>query len=339
MVVDIGAKRAGIIPPHDLQLVDEGYLSSLEVGDTVPVAVMRRRFQQNGIPVSLNRGLQKQDWLRAEELRETGEAVEAVATEANRGGLVVRFGEIRGFVPNSHLGTLVPRRGSDRFDEAKEGLVGKTLKLLVIEVTQRRRRLVLSRRAIDRRRRQQLFSELEPGQVRTGTVRSIVDYGAFVDLGGIDGLLHVSELSWARVRHPREALQVGDALQVYVKGVDRERQRISLSRKVLLPAPWDAATANLHPGDIVTGTVTTIVDFGVFVDIGHGVEGLIHNSELGLSAESRAEIQPGVGLPVRVLRIDAEKRRIGLAPVERTEADDTQGSETCEAQETERTLA
>lgn len=316
IVVDIAGKRDGIIPPKDLSMVDREYVESLQVGDRIPVVVMRKRLYEEGIRVSLNRGLQQQDWLRAEELLESSEIVQALVVDHNRGGILVEFGKLRGFVPNSHLGRLSSGHRAGRLQEAKPEMVGKTLPLAVIEVNPRRRRLVLSKRAVERRLRRQLLEELEPGQTRTGTVSNLVDFGAFVDLGGVDGLVHISELDWVHVDHPSEVLSVGDEIQVYVLNVEPERQRISLSRKRLLPNPWDEVTAGLEAGDVVTGTVSNIVSFGVFVDLGKGVEGLVHESKLPRgSTTAHPEIVRQAGITVKVLHIDHEKRQIGLQMV------------------------
>lgn len=236
LVVDLGAKRDGIVPPRDLEMVDDSYLASLEVGDHIPVVILGTRGGREGIAVSLNRGLQEQDWLRAQDLVGSGEVVEAEVTEVNRGGVVVPFGRLRGFVPNSHLTSVSRGMQGGPLQEAKSALVGQTLSLGVIEVNQRRRRLILSERAARELKRQQLMERLEEGEVRTGTVSSLVNFGAFVDLGhSVDGLIHISELDHKYVDHPSEVLNEGDELQVVVLSVDRERGRIALSRKRLLP--------------------------------------------------------------------------------------------------------
>jgi small subunit ribosomal protein S1 len=313
VVVDIDSKRDGVVPPADLDLLPEEYRESLQVGDRVPVVVMRPREHAEGIPVSLNKGLQQKDWLRAKSLEESGEIIEAEVIDINRGGVLVKFGRLRAFVPNSHL-TSVPRgmRG-EQLREAKEDLIGKTVHLVVIEVEQRRRRLVLSERKANRRRRAQLLNELTEGEVRTGIVTNLVKFGAFVDLGGADGLIHISELDWQHVEHPSEVVQVGDEVEVYVLSVDRERQRIGLSRKRLLPDPWHVVTERLSVGQIVEGTVTNTVDFGAFVDLGQGIEGLVHVSEMPARQATLVELQPGAPISVRVIEIDPDRRRIALS--------------------------
>jgi small subunit ribosomal protein S1 len=313
MVVDLGAKRDGIVPPKDLDLVDDvAYVNNLEVGDCVPVVVLSTRGLEDGVTVSLNKGLQRQDWLRAQELMEKEQVVEAEVADINRGGVIVPFGRLQGFVPNSHLESIPPGLRGDRLREAKAKLVGKSLSLTVISVDQRRRRLVLSERIANSHRRQQLFEELMEGDVRTGVVRNLVDFGAFVDLGGADGLIHISELDWRYVEHPKEVLNVGDEVEVYVLNVDRERERIGLSRKRLLPDPWNQATESLRKGDVVQGTVTGIEEFGAFVDLGEGVEGLVHVSEMPDGETTRSDLEPGTPVVVSVLEADQWERQIAL---------------------------
>ncbi len=313
MFVDLGAKRDGIVPPTDLELLDDAYRASLEVGDHVPIVILKTWGRRDGvILVSLNKGLEHKDWLRAQDLLESGNVFEATVTKSNRGGVIVPFGPLQGFVPNSHL-TSIPRgwRGK-RLREAKAELVGQTLSLVVIEVNQQKQRLVLSERAARRRRRQQLLEELTAGEVRTGIVCNLVDFGAFVDLGGLDGLIHVSELSWRHIDHPQEVLNVGDKVEVYVINVDRERKRIGLSRKRLLPDPWHSVTGHLHEGGVVKGTVTNVVEFGAFVNLGEGVEGLIHVSEIPGGEANLIDLEPGSPVTVCVLGINDRKRQVAL---------------------------
>ncbi len=313
IVVDLGAKRDGIITSQDLGFVDDEIIESLEVGDRIPVMVWRTWGNSDGIVVSLNKGLQQEDWLRAEEMLESGEIFEGEVVDSNRGGVIVPFGRLRGFVPNSHLSSLPSGLRAGRMQEAKSELVGKKLHLAVIEVNQRRRRLVLSKRAADRRRRGDLLEDIEKGQIRKGIVRNLVDFGAFVDLGGVDGLIHISELDWRHVDHPSDVLSLGDEVEVEVLSVDQERQRIGLSRKRLLPDPWYQVVDNLAVDDTVEGTVTNVVPFGVFVDIGEGVEGLVHTSEMpsgDLVLET--DLVEGAQVAVRILSIDHDKHQLAL---------------------------
>ncbi len=313
VIVDLGTKRDGIVPRRDLELLDETYRTGLHAGDRVPVCVLTTSGRHGDLIVSLKQGLEHQDWLRAQEYLESGEVCEAEVTEVNRGGVIVLFGRLRGFVPNSHLKSV--RRGlrGERLHQAKSDLVGQTLSLAVIEVDQQRRRLVLSERIAGRCRRQQLLEELTEGEVRTGVVCNLVKFGAFVDLGGVDGLIHISELAWRHVTHPGEVLSVGDEVEVYVLSVDQERERIGLSRKRLLPDPWPLVANRLYVGQVVEGTVTAIVEFGMFVDLGEGVEGLVHTPEMPGGVASCAELEAGSRIKVRVLEINRWRRRIALS--------------------------
>lgn len=313
VLVDLGSKRDGVIQRRDLELVDDAYRASLQLGDRVPISVMGVATPQENLVVSLSRGREQQDWLRAQECLERGEIHEAEVTDVNRGGAIVPFGRLRGFVPNSHLSSIRPGWRGERLWQAKRDLVGQTLALVVIEADQRGRRLVLSQRNAEWRRRRQLLDELTEGEVRTGVVRNLVGFGAFVDLGGLDGLIHISELDWTHVEHPSDVLSVGDEVEVYVLSVDRDRERVGLSRKRLLPDPWPTVTDGLRSGQVVEGTVTGLVDFGVFVNLGEGVEGLVHNSRMPHGGIDHTELTPGSSIRVRVLQIDRRRRRIALS--------------------------
>lgn len=239
--VELEGKRDGLIPREDLAKVDDVYLEKLEVGDRIPVRIVKVPHNRSAILVSLKQGLEQQEWMRAKALQESKEINEVEVLEVNRGGLIATLGELRGFIPNSHL-VCIPRgmRGK-KLQEEKSALIGKTLPAVVIEVQPGRRRLILSERVAQRQQHEALLEELHEGAIRTGVVRNLTDYGAFIDLGGIDGLLHISELSWDYVEHPHDVLKVGDNVEVYVLDVDRERERISLSRKRLLPTAEERA--------------------------------------------------------------------------------------------------
>ncbi len=311
--VDIGGKRDGIIPRQDLDLLDEAYRASLQAGDRVPVCIQDTRTQGDGITVSLNEGLAQQDWLQAEALLENGGIYKAEVTDTNRGGVLVSFGRMRGFVPNSHLSSVPPGLRGERLQEAKSDLVGKTLSLTVIEVNQRQRRLILSERAANHSQRQELLKALSVNETLTGTVRNLVNFGAFVDLGGLDGLIHISELDWGHVEHPSDVLNIGDQVEVKVLNVDHDRERVELSRKRLLPDPWGAATEKLQVDQTIEGTVIKIVEFGAFVAIGDGLEGLVHTSEMPDGKTTCDGLEPDSPITVRVLNIDQRRHRIALS--------------------------
>lgn len=319
IIVDIDGKRDGMVLARDLERVDPKYLEQLDVGDKIPVRVIKIPLNQNAVTVSLRQGLDHQDWIRAEQLLESGETVEVKVEGVNRGGVLARFGSLQGFIPNSHL-TVLPRGGSrDQQRDTKQELVGTTLTTTIIEVDARRQRLILSERAAESQRREEVLEELHEGAIRTGVVSNLVDFGAFIDLGGIDGLLHISEISWDHVAHPRDVLEVGQEIEVYVLDVDRERNRVALSRKRLLPDPWEKVAARLQRGDVIDGTITHITDFGAFVDVGEGVEGLAHISEIPGGEQRLSEIGSGAEIKAEILQIDPAQQRISLRLQENTD--------------------
>jgi len=319
IVVDVRAKRDGVVPESDLVRLGESELSAIVVGDEILVYVLRPEDNDGNVIVSVNMALLHRDWLRAEELFKSGEIYEGEVGNCNKGGLVVPFGRISGFVPASQLVNM-PRRLSHEQKMARlSEFVGETLPLRVIEVQRRRRRLIFSERVAQRewreQQKQQLMNELYEGEVRRGTVSSLCNFGAFVDLGGADGLVHISELAWHRVRHPREVLSVGDEVDVYVLRLDYERGRIGLSIKRLQPDPWTLVDEKYQVGQLVRGRITNVVAFGAFARLELGVEGLIHVSELaqGKISHPSSVVKKGDELTLRVISINAGRRRIGLS--------------------------
>jgi small subunit ribosomal protein S1 len=254
-----------------------------------------------------------QDWLRAEQLLQSGEPFEATVVDENRGGVVVRFGHLRGFVPNSHLTSLPRGLSRERRRQIKSDLIGHPLSLRVIEMDRRRRQLVLTERDIDPHKRRQLWEQIEPGETRKGVVRNILSFGAFIDLGGIEGLLHISELDWKHTAHPSDVLEVGQEIEVYVLKVDKRRERIRLSRKRLVPDPWPIVTSYLRKDQITQGTVSRAMPSGLLVDLGQGVEGLVRFSEMLEPERSRTDLPPGSTVWVRVRNVDHKRRRISLS--------------------------
>ena len=314
IVVDIGAKRDAIVPEYDLGKLGEEEVAKIKVGDEVDVYVLRPEDREGNIVVSLNLARIHKDWLRAEELLESGEVFEGEVVGYNKGGVVVPFGKIRGFVPASHLMDMPSRLPREERMAKLAEFVGKTLPLKVIEVDRNRRRLIFSERAAHRQWREQqkelLMDELCEGEVRHGVVSGLCDFGAFVDLGGADGLVHVSELSWDRAKHPREVLKVGDEVDVYVLRLDRERKRIALSIKRLQPDPWTLVDDKYKVGQLVKGTITKVVDFGAFARIEPGLEGLIRASEF---AEGGEAVKVGDEVTLCIVSIDSAHRRMGLS--------------------------
>ena len=314
--VDIGAKRDAIVTHNDLDRLDEEMLAGISPGDEIPVYVLRTPVGDEELIVSLNRGLEKQDWDRAEELLESGEMVDLEVVGHNKGGVLVDFGRLRGFVPNSHVPALRPYLGNrQELTRQKAELSGTELSLNVIDVDTRRKRLVLSAKEAEAERRKQRLEELQEGQTILGTVSHIVNYGAFVDLDGVNGLLHISEIDWEHVDHPADIRTVGEDVELRIEDVDVERERVSLSRKALLPNPYERFAESHKVGDLIEGTVTATVDFGAFVEVADGVEGLIHSSEmyLGPGGQPADVLQVGEPVLTRVISIEAEDERLGLS--------------------------
>lgn len=319
VIIDLGLKREGIVPASDLSRLDKNMLAEIREGTTWPVYILQPSDREGNLIVSLSRALQEKDWFVAEQKMQAGEIFEAKVSGYNAGGLEVIFGKLRGFVPASHISTL-PRVASE--EERKASLatyVGQTIPVKVVEVDRRRRRLIMSERAAHRRwqreHRKQLLDEIQPGDVRTGIVRSLSNFGAFVDLGGVDGLIHISEMAWFPIGHPSEMLKVGQQVDVKVLRVDKQRERIGLSVKRVQPDPWSRAQEDYKVGELVEAVVTRVIDFGAFVRLRSGVEGLLHVSEMADIRPDHPQslVSPGDLLLLRVLRIEPDKRRIGLS--------------------------
>jgi len=318
--VDVGLKRDGFVPRTDVERLEKEGASRLEPGQEVAVCVVKPEDRDGNLILSLYQAQLKQDWVKAQEMLESGELWQGQVTGYNRGGITVKFGRLRGFVPGSHLMASQERRLSpDQRAEKFKGCVGQELSLKLIEVDRRKRRLIMSerlaRRQLRRQHRERLLNELLEGQVCSGVVSQVCDFGAFVDLGGADGLVHISELAWRRIQHPSEVVRVGDELKVYVLRLDHERKRIALSLKRLQPDPWDLVDQAYREGQLVSGVVTHVPKFGAFVALDIGVEGLIHTSELAdpPPTDPRTVVQQGDELLLRIMRIESARHRIGLS--------------------------
>ncbi|HEV2123785.1 MAG TPA: S1 RNA-binding domain-containing protein, partial [Chloroflexota bacterium] len=300
------------------------------VGDRLLVYVMQTETPEGHPLLSFRRASTERFWRRAQEQVQTGEVVEARVIDVNRGGVVVDFGT-RAFVPISQLVTVQRNEGDDddQVLEQLRSLVGKRLKLKVIEADRRRNRLILSERQANRelrsQRRDALMDELEAGQIRSGRISNIASFGAFVDLGGADGLVHISELSWSRVKHPSEVVKPGQEVQVYVISVDRDAKKIALSMRQAQEDPWYTIEDRYPLGSIVTGEITKQAQFGVFVKVEDGVEGLVHNSEIAPS--DRRLLQEGNTLPFRVISVDYDRRRLRLSPAPDALTEEPEGAE------------
>jgi len=319
VLVDVGAKSEGLIPSKELERLGREGLEDLEEGNTVLVYVVRTEDREGNLILSIRRAEEEGDWRVAQKRFEEGENFETQVAGFNKGGLIVRLGRLRGFVPASQLASR--HRGSDKQEpeERWARLVGETVSVKIIELNRRRKRLILSERAALRQhreeRREELLEDLRPGEVRSGIVSSLADFGAFVDLGGADGLVHLSELSWNRSSKPEDVVQVGQNVEVYVLNVDQERKRIALSLKRLEPEPWATVESRYYVGQLTEGTITRLTNFGAFALINDEIEGLIHISELSSGRINHPQDVVGEGEKhvMRIIRIDAKRRRMGLS--------------------------
>ncbi|WP_354697552.1 30S ribosomal protein S1 [Paraconexibacter sp. AEG42_29] len=311
VLVDIGYKSEGVIPSNELSIrknVDPN--EEVTMGEEVDVLVLTKEDQDGRLIVSKKRARFEKAWRRIEAAAESGEPVEGLVIEVVKGGLIIDLG-VRGFLPAS----LVDIRRVANLDE----FMSQTIECKVIELNRSRNNVVLSRRAVleeeRKEQRQEILDRLQPGLVVEGQISNIVDFGAFVDLNGIDGLIHISELSWSHVNHPSEILNIGDTVAVKVLDIDRERQRISLGLKQTQEDPWQRVVDTYNVNDELAGKVTKVVTFGAFVEILDGVEGLVHISELANHhvENPREVVQPGDEVRVRILEIDSERRRLSLS--------------------------
>ncbi len=311
VLVDIGYKSEGIIPANELSIrKNVNPADEVELGELVDALVVTKEDAEGRLVLSKKRAKFEKAWRKIEGASESGEPVEGTVIEVVKGGLIVDLG-IRGFLPAS----LVDIRRVQDLEEFR----GQTVRCKVIELNRSRNNVVLSRRAVleeERREvRQNIINNLQPGSVVEGAISNIVDFGAFVDLDGIDGLIHISELSWSHVTHPSEVVAIGDVVKVKVLDIDHDRQRISLGLKQTQEDPWQKVVSTHSIGEVLEGTVTKIVSFGAFVEIYDGVEGLVHISELSEQhVESpRQVLTEGDHVLVRILEIDEERRRLSLS--------------------------
>jgi len=318
ILVDIGGKCEGVVPSREFQTLSPEELGRLRPGDRVLVFVLQPEDQAGQAILSIDRARQEKTWRRLQEVFEAGGVIEAEVVNYNKGGLLVNLDGIRGFVPASQV---VAIRGGDEGSKQADmaRMVGQRLKLKIIEINRHRNRLILSeRQAVQEHRdamKAQLIETLREGETRRGRVTSIADFGVFVDIGGADGLVHLSEISWTRVKHPSEVLRVGDEVDVMVLSVNPGQRKIALSIRRTQPEPWMQVASQFQVGQVVRGTITQLASFGAFARLQEGVEGLIHVSELaGWRVEHPNEVlQEGDDVIVRVIRIDPARRRIGLS--------------------------
>ena len=318
ILVDIGSKSEGIVPTREFSSLPAEEKDALAIGDNVLVFVVQPENQEGHAVVSIDRARQEKSWRKLQEIYEANDVIEAEVTNYNKGGLLVNLDGVRGFVPASQVTEI--RGGDDAAKQAEMArLIGSSLPLKVIEINRHRNRLILSeRQAVQERRdemKERLIGELKEGETRQGRVSSICDFGAFVDIGGADGLVHLSELSWSRVRHPSEILKVGQDVDVYVLGINAQEKKIALSIKRTQAEPWSRVAAKYEVGQLVRGTVTQLANFGAFARIEDGIEGLIHVSEIADDrvTHPKQAVKEGQELLLRIIRIDPQRRRMGLS--------------------------
>jgi small subunit ribosomal protein S1 len=327
LLVNVGSKRDGVVPQSDLSRLDPEFVKSLREGQTVDVVIAKQPEDDGVFLLSMADAMQQRDWLIAQQLLESGEITTHRVRSYNKGGLTVEFNHLHGFVPASHILDMPRSLTEDQRREEFEARIGQEMRLKVIEVDPKRRRLVMSQMLAEREYRsamkEDLFKKIAVGDVVKGVVRSMRPFGAFVDIGGVDGLLHVSEIGFGAINHPREVLAVGQEVTVQVIRIDPESQRVALSRKRLLANPWEGIEQRYQIGMVVSATITRIADFGAFAQIEPGVEGLIHISEIAdiAVAEPLKTVRPGDKVQAKVLRVDSKRQRIGLSMRQAENAD------------------
>jgi ribosomal protein S1 len=310
VLVDIGSKAEGVISSKELGFRGDAG-TELEPGDQIKVYVLQPENEEGNVVLSLRRARAETTWLTAAEKQETGDVMEAEVREQNKGGLIVNVLGLRGFLPSSQ----VARAYAGNLDQ----LVSQRIPVKILEVNRKRNRLIVSQKAAEdedrARRREDLFARLQVGDEVGGTVSGLTSYGAFVDIGGADGLIHISELSWDRVTRVTDVLQPGDDVKVKVIKLDTDQNRISLSLRQLQQDPWERLLQTIPVGSIVEGTVTKTKKYGAFLQVIPGIEGLLHISELSWDHVDKTEdvVKVGDKVQVKVIGIDPARRRVSLS--------------------------
>jgi small subunit ribosomal protein S1 len=311
VLVDIGAKAEGVISSKELGFRGEADLQELEPGAQIKVYVLQPENEEGNVVLSLRRARAETTWLTAGDKQESGDVIDAEVREQNKGGLIVNVLGLRGFLPSSQVARA--------YAGNLEQLVGQRIPVKILEVNRKRNRLIVSQKAAEdedrARRREDLFSRLQVGDMVKGTVSGLTSYGAFVDIGGADGLIHISELSWDRASKVTDVLQLGDEVEVKVIKLDPEQSRISLSLRQLQQDPWERLIQTTPTGAIVEGTVTKTKKYGAFLQIMAGIEGLLHISELSWDHVEKTEdvLKVGETVQVKVIGIDTARRRVSLS--------------------------
>ena len=334
MLVDIGYKSEGFVPTKEMRSLPPEVLEELKVGDEIIAYVVNPEGNEGSSILSVDRARGEQGWRILEKAMDNNETCNGVITGANRGGAVVESEGVQGFVPLSQLIGPARELYVPGGEPPKEGFIGMTVDFKIIELNRRRNRAIFSERAALQAWKQvqksRLVEELTEGEIRKGRVAGISNFGAFVDLGGADGLIHISELSWEPVKSPDEIVTVGEEIDVFVLRVDRENLKIALSLRRLQPEPWDEIESKFSIGQTVTGTVTKLANFGAFARIDRGIEGLIHISELSQEVIKHPKdvVNEGDELELKIIRIEPERRRLGLSLKQIVDGSEVEVSET-----------
>ncbi len=317
LIVDVGTKTEAVIPQNEMLSLGVDGATRLKAGDTVKVMVLQPSSSEGHAIVSLDRARGEEGWDTLAARYESGEIFEAQVTGHNRGGVLVNVDGVNAFVPLSQIDSV--RRDDPDAANQLANLVGKPISLKVIELNRKRNRVILSERAamaeVRKGQKERVLEELEEGQIRTGRVSSITDFGVFVDLGGADGLAHMTELTWERGKKARDLFNVGDEVQAYILKIDRDTKKISLSLKRAQPEKWDSTVNRFVVGQILIGRVTKLMAFGAFVRLDGPVEGLIHISELSNRRIQHPKdvVKEGDVVPVKLVRIEKDRHRLGLS--------------------------
>lgn len=321
ILIDIGAKSEGIIPNSEVETMDSETKSLLAVGNVIPVYIVNPDDTDGNIILSYAKAMEEEDWEKAQKLHDSQDIYKGKIIGYNKGGVLIKMGMVRGFVPASQLDTSRRYDNTHSNEDRLRSMVGDEIIARVIEVDRSRNRLILSERAaakeIRQEQRKQILGQLGDGDVCEGKVVNLADFGAFVDIGGLEGLVHLSELSWKRVNHPSELLAIGDIVKVHVLSVDRERGRVALSLKQLEPDPWEKVDETYMEGQLVEVTISKLTKYGAFARLNdeYELEGLIHISELSEDRVNhpRDVVQKGQVVAVRVIRVDTDQRQLGLS--------------------------
>ena len=320
ILVSIGAKSEGVISGRELEVISEEDREAFEVGQEISVFVITPEDSNGNVVLSFKRAQEQLAWESIEEMQENNDIIESKIIGYNKGGLIADIKGLRGFVPASQISMMRRSQTTGDTPEQRWGkMIGEPISVRIIEVDRSRRRLIISERAASSESRQSIkervIDELNEGEVHTGRVTSLADFGAFVNINGADGLVHLSELSWDRIQHPNELLEVGQEVQVKVINIDRDKKRIGLSLRALSDDPWKERVEKFSVGQLIEGVITRLTKFGAFARLEGDIEGLIHISEI---SENRIEhpkevLKEGEVVALRVIRIDPEQHRIGLS--------------------------